>query len=316
MIRIDHEQVARLLDYRSLIDKLDQLFVEGCTYPPRAHHRVPVSGKPDATLLLMPSWSSDGFLGVKIAAVFPGNREVGLPSVSAEYLLMNATDGTPLALIDGSELTARRTAATSALAADLLARSDARSLLVVGTGRLSRHLARAHLVVRPHLEVTIWGRNPDSAAAVAADLRRDGINAGPAADLATAAALADIISCATHATRPLVRGDWLKPGVHLDLVGSFTPQMREVDDVAVAGARVCCDTLDAVHESGDLLGPVEQGLLARESIAELAGLLRGDRPARKSASEKTLFKSVGCALEDLGGAMLAYRTYLNHDAIA
>lgn len=161
MIRIDHEQVARLLDYRSLIDKLDQLFVEGCTYPPRAHHRVPVSGKPDATLLLMPSWSSDGFLGVKIAAVFPGNREVGLPSVSAEYLLMNATDGTPLALIDGSELTARRTAATSALAADLLARSDARSLLVVGTGRLSRHLARAHLVVRPHLEVTIWGRNPD-----------------------------------------------------------------------------------------------------------------------------------------------------------
>lgn len=310
MIRIDQQQIANVLDYRALVDGLAQLFVAGCEIPPRTHHKLSVPGEEaNATLLLMPAWSADGFLGVKVASVYPGNGKIGLPSVSAEYLLINAANGTPLALIEGGELTARRTAATSALAAKVLAGSEVRSLLIVGTGRLSRHLAKAHCAVRPGLHVAIWGRNPEAASVVASDLCESGIDARPANDLATAVAWADIVSCATLSTAPLIRGEWLKRGVHLDLVGSFTPHMREVDDASVAGAGVFCDTLEAMRESGDLLGPIERGVLAHDGVIELAEVLRGKRSGRTSAEQRTLFKSVGSALEDLAAAMLVYRVY-------
>jgi alanine dehydrogenase len=316
MIILGREQVASLLAYSPLVQALEQLFVGDCRCPPRTHHDISVEEGREQTLLLMPAWTRSGFVGVKIAAVSPDNRMRGLPSVTAQYLLMDAADGTWIALIDGGELTARRTAATSALAADRLARADAERLLIVGTGRLSRHLARAHLSVRPLLRVEIWGRTPGAAAEVADELRGEGVHASAASDLAAAAARADIISCATHAKQPLIRGEWLKPNVHLDLVGSFTPAMREADDEAVRGATICCDTLDALHESGDLAGPIACGLVEPGRVVELAALLRGEHPGRSSGDEKTLFKSVGCALEDLAAAMLAYRTHREREDAA
>ena len=132
--------VARLLDPPSLVDALREAFCAGCVAPKRHHHTIGVPGAPDATLLLMPAWTEGGYLGVKVASVFPGNVGAGKPAVAATYLLSNATDGRVLAAIDGGELTARRTAATSVLAASYLARPGAKDLLIVGSGRIARHL--------------------------------------------------------------------------------------------------------------------------------------------------------------------------------
>jgi ornithine cyclodeaminase len=309
MITIDRALVANLVPYPLLIQQLEQIFISDCRCPSRTHHEVSLGGTAAGTLLLMPAWTSRGFLGVKIAAVLPGNHSRGLPSVTAQYLLMDVTDGEWLALIDGGELTARRTAATSALAAGRLARPDAERLLIVGTGRLARHLARAHASVRPGLRVEVWGRRFAAAVDIADELRREGIEAVGAPELAPAVARADIISCATLSHEPLIRGQWLKPGVHLDLVGSFTPAMREADDEALRGAIIYCDTRDALHESGDLAEPLEHRVIEAAQILELAALLRGELPGRTSAEERTVFKSVGCALEDLAAAMVAYEAH-------
>src|SRR5690348_6423776 len=203
------------------------MFREGCVLPSRHHHAFEVPGERDGTLLLMPAWRTGGTLGVKVVNIVPGNDARGLPAVSAVYMLFSAATGQPLALLDGAELTARRTAAASALAADYLARADAARLLVVGTGRLAPELTAAHASVRPVREVAVWGRNQDKAEALALRVGRElGLEVRAAPDLAAAVRAADIISTATTSLEPVVRGAWLKEGAHLDLVGGFTPAMR------------------------------------------------------------------------------------------
>jgi ornithine cyclodeaminase len=254
----------------------------------------------------MPAWSEAGYLGVKIASVFPGNARANKPAVAATYLLSDATDGTPLALIDGGELTARRTAATSVLAATHLAPHDAKHLVIVGTGRIARHLARAYHVCLPALEaITVWGRTTAHATALAAELKGQGIPAAPATSLEAAVRTADIVACATLSEAPLVCGRWLKPGQHIDLIGSYTPAMREADDEAVARARVVVDTGAALQEAGDITQPLDTGALTRDRITDLAALVRNPPP--RNPNEITLFKSVGSALEDLAAATLACR---------
>ena len=209
-------------------------------------------------------------------------------------------------MLDGTALTLRRTAAASALAASYLARADSAVHLMVGTGALAPHLIAAHRAVRPIRETRIWGRDPDKAAALAASLAASGTAAIAVLDLAEAAATADIITCATLSPEPLVRGAWLKPGAHLDLVGSYRPDMRECDDDAVRRARIFVDTDAALHEAGDIVQPLRSGVLTRERIAgDLSGLVRGSCDGRRGADEITLFKSVGTALEDLAAAELA-----------
>lgn len=304
---ITEAEVARLLDAPSLVETLREAFRTGCVAPQRHLHTVGVPGGPDATLLLMPAWSEGGYLGVKVAAVFPGNVAANKPAVAATYLLSDATDGRILAAIDGGELTARRTAATSVLAASYLAVPRAKNLLIVGTGRIARHLAHTYKACRPELQsVAIWGRTPSHAAALVAALSGEGIDAAPASDLEAAVKEADIVASATLAREPLIKGRWLKAGQHLDLIGSYTPEMREADDAAVASARVVVDTLDALHESGDIVQPLKSGALQRDRITDLATLVREVTPAR-DANEITLFKSVCCALEDLAAATLAHR---------
>ncbi len=254
----------------------------------------------------MPAWQPGGLLGVKIVTVFPDNHLVGLASVQGSYLLMSAETGAPLALIDGRMLTLRRTAAASALAAQYLARKDAKHLLMVGTGELAPHIIEAYRAIRPLTRVTIWGRDPTKAAALAARL-----GAEPAPDLEAAVRQADIISCATLAREPLVQGAWLQPGCHVDLIGGFTPAMREADDEAVRRATVFVDTrAGATKEAGDITQPLANGALSLDGIkAELADLVRG-APGRTSDSEITLFKSVGTAIEDLAAAALAHRRHM------
>ncbi len=181
---------------------------------------------------------------------------------------------------------------------------------MVGTGRLSLNLMQAHSTVRNISIFHIWGRNMASAEKAAADARQMGLNAFACADLEVGARDADIISCATLSNDPLIHGAWLKPGAHLDLVGAFKPSMRESDDAAVQLASVYVDTFDgALKEGGDIVQPLQAGLLQREDIkAELADLVSGRQKGRDNDNEITLFKSVGAALEDLAGAILAYES--------
>jgi alanine dehydrogenase len=305
---IDADSIHRLLDYPSLIDALREMFRIGCEVPSRHHHAIaPVQpGGRTGTLLLMPAWQAGEALGVKIVTVFPDNASRALPSVSGTYVLLDATTGAPHAMLDGAALTLRRTAAASALAADYLARRGAAVHLMVGTGALAPHLCAAHAAVRPIARTLVWGRDPAKAALLAGRLRADRIAADPVADLAAAVAAADIVSCATLAREPLIRGDWLRPGTHLDLVGGYTPDMREADDRAVERASVYIDTEAALREAGDIVQPLRTGILARQRIAgDLFDLTRGKATGRHDAAEITLFKSVGTALEDLAAARLA-----------
>jgi ornithine cyclodeaminase len=314
----DAAAVRDRLPWPRLIDALEDRFREGCVAPTRHHHPMALAGEPDATLLLMPAWAVEGapedrICVVKIATVHPGNGARGLPAVAASVLAMDGGTGTPLAILDGGEITARRTAATSALAARYLARPDCRTMTMVGAGRLAPNLIEAHLTVRPSIDhVHLWARDPAKAEA----LRRELAPTLPATvtltvadDLESAVRASDLVACATLSRAPLVLGDWLKDGCHLDLVGAFTPTMRETDDQAVARARVHVDTVDgALSEGGDLVQALASGALTREAVAgDLFGLCRGTVPGRVTPGDITLFKSVGAALEDLAAAQTVLR---------
>jgi ornithine cyclodeaminase/alanine dehydrogenase-like protein (mu-crystallin family) len=313
MLILNEHDTERALEWPALIDALKTMFSAPCEMPVRHHHNMQVPGRADATLLLMPAWLPGQYCGVKLVSVYPDNYLSGLPAVQGGYLLTSGTTGEMLALVDGGVLTARRTAAASALASRYLSREDASHLLMVGTGRLSLHLIEAHACVRRLSHISIWGRNAANAEATAAEARAKGFNAQTVTSLEEAARQADIISCATLATDPLISGDWLKPGAHLDLVGGFKPSMREADDTAIRRARVYVDTrAGTMAEAGDIVQPLANGSLSGEKICgELSELVRGAANGRNSADEITLFKSVGAALEDLAGAILAYETVRN-----
>ncbi|MEO1249255.1 MAG: ornithine cyclodeaminase family protein [Pseudomonadota bacterium] len=305
---ISAAELDRALDYPALIERLRQAFrSDAIAAPTRSHHTVPTYGTSDATLLIMPAWQQGRFIGIKMVTLFPDNADRSLPSIMGAYLLLDGRSGSPVALIDGPTLTVRRTAAASALAASYLARVDASRLLVVGTGALAPHLALAHANVRPIKEVLIWGRNPEKSARLAKQLKVPGATVAATEDLEGAVSGAHVVSCATLAQDPLIRGEWLSPGTHLDLVGGFTPQMREADDGVIEKARIFVDTMDgALAEAGDILKPIEAGLMSVDDIAgDLFALTRGDRAGRRYYDQITLFKSVGTAVEDLAAAQLA-----------
>ncbi len=308
MLVLDEQQTSRALPWPELIGAIERIFAGGCVVPVRHHLDVAVPGERDATLLMMPAWIPGEYIGVKLLSVFPDNHLRSLPAIFGTYLLSSGKTGEMLAVIEGGELTARRTAATSALAARYLAREDAEEMLVVGTGRLSLNLIQAHAVTRPLKRFRVWGRNGEKAAAIVAEARALGYNASVVADLEAVSRRADLISCCTLSNEPLIRGAWLKPGAHLDLVGAFKPSMREADDEAVSRAEIFVDTrAGALSEGGDLVQPLNAGVISESDIrAELAELVRGEAKGRSNASAITLFKSVGAALEDLAGAVLAY----------
>jgi ornithine cyclodeaminase len=306
MLMIDAEELAARLDRRALIDALDAAFRAPAEVPRREHYHVPASTGPGGTLLIMPAWRPGGALGIKIATVYPDNAARGLPAVAATYLLLDAATGMPRALLDGAELTLRRTGAASALASRYLSEPAASKLLLVGTGKLAPHLIESHAVVRPIREVRIWGRRIEGARSLAAALSRQGLAVHAVDDLEAAVEWADVVSCATLSRQPLVRGAWLRPGQHLDLVGAFNRDMCETDDAAVARAQLFVDTRSgALAEAGEIVGAIERGVIDPSAIrAELAELPSG-RFARSDPRAITLFKSVGTALEDLAAAELA-----------
>ena len=303
---IDAALVRESTPWGPLVAALRNVFAHGVVVPPRHHHPLGESGTSPPVLLIMPAWRPGRHLGVKLVHVAADNASRSLPGLHSLYVLSDAASGESIAIIDGGELTVRRTAAVSALGASLLARTDASRLLVVGTGRLAPHLAAAHASVRPLRSIGIWGRDSAKAARAVAVLKREhGLAATVETDLEAAVGRADVVSCATASTGPLIRGEWLAPGTHVDLVGGFTPTMRETDDAAIARAELWIDTPVALAEAGDLIGPLQSGAIAPDAIrGDLSHLCAGTRRGRNSPAAITLFKSVGSAEADLGAAEL------------
>ncbi len=312
----DAAAVSAALRFETLIPALERMFRIGCEVPPRHVHTI-AGDEIAMTSLIMPAWQRKAapghrrYYGVKVINIAPGNSAQGLPGLFANYQLMDADSGESLAVMEGSALTSRRTAAASALAASKILSNTPKSLLVVGTGRIALLLPQAYAAVFPLRKITIWGRDASKARALKVALDR----ANPqlahlteiASDLKTACADADIVTCATLATAPVVCGAWLAPGAHLDLIGSFTPAMRETDDDAFRDATIFVDTREALQKSGELLLPMGNGVFSAGDVsADLAQLCDPQFVRDDAPNARTIFKSVGTALEDLAAAIEVY----------
>jgi alanine dehydrogenase len=305
LLNLDRAELAARLVRRTLIDRLEHAFSSECATPVR--QRYDLGGGAGRTLLLMPGWRVNGAIGVKLVTVFADNAIRSLPAVNACYVLFDADTGAPRAMLDGNELTLRRTGAASALAAKYLARPDAERLLMVGTGELAPHIVLSHAAVRPIKAVRIWGRRAERAREIAENLSGHEFSVDICDNLESGVAWADIVSCATLSQVPLIEGRWLRPGQHLDLIGAFRPDMREADDLALTKSDLYVDTrAGALAEAGEFVQALAAGVIELSDIeGELSELVRGVVHGRSHPEAITLFKSVGTAIEDLAAAELA-----------
>ncbi len=297
---IAKEDVERLAPYGDLVEALAKGLCEPIESPPRSHFNP---NHDASAVLIMPAWRPQQIMGTKIVSIWPGNNARGLSAVSATYVVTSCKDGTPLAVIDGTELTLRRTAAAAALAARTLARPNSQRLLVLGTGALSAHLAMAHHSVFNLSEVTVWGRSLDKACRVVANLAEVGIAAQATNDLQLALANADIVAAATTASTPFIPSAWVGAGTHVGLIGAFTASMAEAELQLLPRARLFADNRAAVLEKGgEVVQALRAGLIsAHDVLAELSELVAQPPlvEGRRAEADITLFKSVGFAALDL-----------------
>ncbi|MEW7279861.1 ornithine cyclodeaminase family protein [Aquimarina sp. 2201CG1-2-11] len=315
ILQIDSDYIENNTNFVELITELKNKFSSNSTQVPMRHHHDfpnPVV-KEDSTLLLMPAWNPGQEAGVKIVTVSPENGQFDLPSIQGTYLYLDAVKGSIRAIMEAKSLTAKRTASASALASSYLSRIDASSLLMIGTGALSVNLIKAHASVRPIKKVYIWGRSVDKAKKIAEDLKSEDFIIEPVETIEEKIRQVDIISCATLSRTPLVFGEYLQEGQHLDLVGAYKKDTREADNNCVKKSSVFIDTYQGgLKESGDIVLPLKEGVLKEEDIkADLFELCSGVKKGRTDAQEITFFKSVGHALEDLAAATYYYNKYTN-----
>ena len=304
---VDAADTHRLLDYPSLISALREAHRAEAMPLIHVHALDEPGGAPNVenNFVSLVAWAPARAIAVKLVGVFPGNpqRPDPQPSVQGLVALFDGETGAPRLVADGAALTFRKTAADSALGADYLARQDAEVLLVVGAGGLAPHVAEAHCAVRPSIRrILIWNRHHERAEALATRLRNcNGAEIEAVRDLSAALPQADIISCVTMATAPLVQGARLKPGTHVDLIGAYTPEMREADDDVVRRAgRVFVDTRANCENSGETLEPLRRHLIRRDDIvADLFDLCAGRHAGRGGDQEITMYKNAGGAHLDL-----------------
>ena len=305
---ISSEEIRDRVGYAELIEALDQMHREDPAN--LGDLLLSEQGEGGATdhFLVRAGWQRGRALGVKMASVFPGNRAADLPAIQASYVLFDGTTGSPLASIDGNELTWRKTAADSALGSLRLSRANCKTLLMVGAGAMAPHLIRAHISVRPEIkQIEVWNRSADRRDRLIASLRPE-FDIVATDDLQRAASNADLISCATMAQQPLIHGEWLSPGCHLDLVGAFTLDMREADDTAMRRGQVFVDSRQTtISEIGELAIPIKNGTLREQDVvADLYQLSGGDHPGRQGQDEITVFKNGGGGHLDLMTARYIY----------
>ncbi len=307
---LSKQQLAELLPYPELIEALREGFLLKSHVPLRQFHSIKTEEGADNSLLLMPSWQQGGMLGLKMTMVCPNNHKKNLETVQSTYILSDATTGVSKAVLDGDELTVRRTACASALASSYLSNPQAKSMLMMGSGKLTPHLIRAHACVRPLQEIYIWARRFDQAKTLAETLNNQlEVNIIAIDNPEKYANICDIISCATLAKEPILKGKWLNNagGQHIDLVGGYSYNMREADNDVIKNSDIYVDTFEgALSEAGDILQPIDQGIITKDDVkAELYDMVKSG--FQKSDPHKTtLFKSVGTALEDLIAAKHAF----------
>lgn len=293
---IDAARVHAMLAYDGLIDALYQAHLGGMPTMSDRHiyHQPHPDGRPES-LILLPAWQAGEGILTKVVTSFPRNKEQhGRPTVNSLYLFMDGTTGAPEAIFDGEAVIFRKTSADSALGAKLLARPDARTMLMIGAGALAPYLVRAHCSVRPIDRVMIWNRTPASGQQLATVLAQEGFPAAFVEDLDTALGQADIVSSATMAGTPIIKGRFLKPGAHVDLVGSFTPEMREADDDVLLRSSIFVDHEQTTKRSGEFLDPYARGVISPADVrGDLFGLCQRQVSGRRSAEEITLMKNGG-----------------------
>ena len=290
-------------------DAFTRLATEENHQPPRSVIRAPWD---DGNVLLMPAFQRRGQrMGVKIISLFPGNLGRGLPLVHALMALFEGETGRPLAVMDAASLTAIRTSATCAVAADLLARPDARTMAIFGAGPQGAAQLEAVAAVRQIQKAWVFDPLPDKAREFASQMsQRLGIEVTAARSPQEALASADIVSTATTSATPVFRDMDLAPGAHVNAIGAYTPETREIPEETVARALVVVDQREAcMAEAGDVLIPLKRGLIGPDHVAaELGELLAGTKPGRASLEQITLFKTVGLAVQDVAAAWMAYET--------
>jgi 1-pyrroline-2-carboxylate reductase [NAD(P)H] len=306
---ITADEVNAALRYPDFIDALEDTFAKQHVMPPRQVMLLDeASGSHDAFAML-PSWN-DEVIALKAFTYFPQNL-LPLRTLYSQILLFDRVCGEPRALVDGVSVTCWRTAGVSALASRFLSRPDSRTLLLLGTGKLVPYLIRAHASVRPLRKVLIWGRSLDKATRLAGAMSQEfpELEFHPVTDLPFACGQADIVVCATGSQDILVRGEWIAPGTHTDFLGNHHATKRECDTSMVTRSRVFVDTrVNCFKEAGEILVPIAEGVFSIDQVVgELPELCRRSVPARQDQQEITLFKSVGCALGDLCGALTTWR---------
>lgn len=312
-VNANRNETADALPFKELIDALDKGFATGCAKPERQHLKLGKQENNPPIMLLMPAWTNSEvgqrFLGVKIVNVFPDNRLKNLPGLTSTYILYNGDTGEELAIFDGNTLTARRTAATSALAACYLSSPQSEKLAIIGAGEVAQLLADAFSAVRSIKKISIWNRTKKSAEKLGKQLEDSGFSVTIAGTAEEAVNEADIISAATLSNEPIIHKNWVKKGAHVDLIGAFTPQMREADDDLIRHAKLYIDTVEALEEAGDLCIPIGNGTIKKGDIlATLSDLALSKEPPERDDGDITLFKAVGSALADLYAAKLAFET--------
>ena len=307
MKHFDMKAIQTALPYPLLVDALAQGLQQFSETPARSFF----SPNQDAScVMIMPAWRPHQMMGVKLVSVWPENNAKGESAVSAVYVLISCLDGRPLAVLDGTELTLRRTAAAAALAAKRLARDNSETLAVLGTGSLSVPLVQAHTDTMRFKNVLVWGRQFYKAQLVVNQLRELGIEVRAMSDLHKTLAMSDVVAVATTATEPFLKAAWVRPGTHISLVGAFTPQMAEAEPGLISKSQLFADCRASVLEKGgEVFQAIEQGLvLDSDIIADLAELTaQSDRSWRHDAQAITVFKSVGFALLDLIAAELVIK---------
>lgn len=297
MQTIDAVRVHELLDYPGLVAALEQAHRGGRPKLTDTHvYEEKAPGGAADHFIILPAWQPGEGILAKLVTSFPENRlKHDLATVSSLYVFFNGVTGIVDAVIDGEAMIFRKTSADSALGSKLLARPGAETLLMMGAGGLAPYLVRAHLSVHPSIrKVLIWNRTPANAERLAASLRSEGIDAQVVPNPAEALSRADIVSSATMATKPHVLGEYLKPGAHIDLVGSFTPEMREADDIALQRAEIFVDHRRATERAGELADPIRRGIIKIEDVrGDLFDLCKGRIKGRTDPGQITLMKNSG-----------------------
>ncbi|MFC3568720.1 ornithine cyclodeaminase family protein [Paracoccus simplex] len=296
----------QFLSYAAAIGRLDwsdavEALRQGHALP-RAQIRDVFLGPPTGTMMSRSAWIEGLGYGAKTFTVFDGNAARGLPTVQGAMLVFDEDAGALRAIVDSPLVTEVKTAADSVLGASLLARPDSRHLLVVGAGTVATSLVKAYTAVLPGIErVSVWSRRPEQAQGLVAGLDDIGAELVAVPDLRAAVGQADIVSSATMARQPVILGDWVRPGTHVDLIGAFKADMREADDALMARAALFVDSRETtLGHIGELMLPIASGAITAESVlGDLYDLVRPDARRRRSGDEITVFKNGGGAHLDL-----------------